>query len=62
MKPLSVILASASPRRVELLRQVVATFEVVPSAAAEVTRVGCLTQLGADADWRILAQAALRST
>jgi len=36
MKPLSVILASASPRRVELLRQVVATFEVVPSAAAEV--------------------------
>lgn len=36
MKTPSVILASASPRRVELLRQLVAEFEVVPSAAPEV--------------------------
>lgn len=36
MKPPSVILASASPRRVELLRQIVPDFEVVPSAAPEV--------------------------
>lgn len=35
MKPLPVILASASPRRVELLRQVIPDFEVVPSAAPE---------------------------
>lgn len=36
MKTLAVILASASPRRVELLRQLVAEIEVVPSAAPEV--------------------------
>lgn len=36
MKVPAVILASASPRRVELLRQVVPRFEVVPSAASEV--------------------------
>jgi septum formation protein len=36
MKPQPVILASASPRRVELLRQIVPEFEVVPSAAPEV--------------------------
>ncbi len=35
MKPPSLILASASPRRVELLRQIVAAFEVVPSDATE---------------------------
>jgi len=35
MKPQPVILASASPRRVELLRQVVPDFEVVPSDAPE---------------------------
>jgi septum formation protein len=35
MKPPPLILASASPRRVELLRQIVAAFEVVPSAATE---------------------------
>ena len=32
----SLILASASPRRVELLRQIVTAFEVVPSDAAEI--------------------------
>jgi septum formation protein len=36
MKLPPVILASASPRRVELLRQIVPEFEVVPSAAPEV--------------------------
>jgi septum formation protein len=36
MKRMPLILASASPRRVELLRQVVADFEVVPGDAAEV--------------------------
>ncbi len=36
MKLPPVILASASPRRVELLRQLVPDFEVVPSAAPEV--------------------------
>jgi septum formation protein len=36
MRPQPVILASASPRRVELLRQIVADFEVVPSEAPEV--------------------------
>lgn len=35
MKPPSLILASASPRRVDLLRQIVAAFEVVPSDATE---------------------------
>ena len=35
MLPLPLILASASPRRVALLRQVVAAFEVVPSATTE---------------------------
>lgn len=35
MKPPPVILASASPRRVELLRQLVPEFEVIPSAAPE---------------------------
>ncbi len=35
MKPPSLILASASPRRGELLRQIVAAFEVVPSDATE---------------------------
>ena len=35
MKPPPLILASASPRRVELLRQIVAAFEVVPSDATE---------------------------
>jgi septum formation protein len=35
MKPPPLILASASPRRVELLRQIVAAFEVVPSDASE---------------------------
>lgn len=35
MKPPSLILASASPRRVELLRQIVAAFEVVPGDATE---------------------------
>jgi septum formation protein len=37
MKPPSLILASASPRRVELLRQIVAAFEVVPSEATELS-------------------------
>ena len=36
MKTPPIILASASPRRVELLRQIVADFEVVPSDASEV--------------------------
>lgn len=36
MKTPPVILASASPRRVELLHQIVPDFEVVPSAAPEV--------------------------
>lgn len=36
MNPLPVILASASPRRVELLRTLVAEFQVVPSEATEV--------------------------
>lgn len=36
MKQPPVILASASPRRVELLRQLVSDFEVVPSDAPEV--------------------------
>ena len=36
MKPPPVILASASPRRVDLLRQLVPEFEVIPSAAPEV--------------------------
>ena len=36
MKSPSVILASASPRRAELLQQVVADFEIVPSDAPEV--------------------------
>jgi septum formation protein len=36
MKPPSLILASASPRRAELLRQLGLAFQVVPSAAAEV--------------------------
>lgn len=36
MKQPPVILASASPRRVDLLRQLVPDFEVVPSAAPEV--------------------------
>lgn len=36
MKPQPVILASASPRRVDLLRQIVTDFEVVPSDAPEV--------------------------
>lgn len=36
MKTPPVILASASPRRVELLHQIVTDFEVVPSAAPEV--------------------------
>lgn len=36
MKPYDLILASASPRRVQLLRQVTADFNVVPSAAPEV--------------------------
>jgi septum formation protein len=36
MKRTSFILASASPRRVELLRQIVASFEVVPAATPEV--------------------------
>lgn len=35
MKTPPVILASASPRRVELLRQLVPKFEVIPSAAPE---------------------------
>jgi len=35
MKPPFLILASASPRRVELLRQIVDAFEVVPSAVTE---------------------------
>ena len=37
MKPPPLILASASPRRVELLRQIVAAFEVIPSDAIELT-------------------------
>jgi len=36
MKRNPLILASASPRRVELLRQIVADFEVVPGATSEV--------------------------
>ena len=36
MKLPSLILASASPRRVELLRQIVTAFEIVPSDAAEI--------------------------
>jgi septum formation protein len=36
MKPYALILASASPRRVELLRQITPDFEVVPSAASEI--------------------------
>lgn len=36
MNPLPIILASASPRRAELLKQVVADFEVVASDAPEV--------------------------
>lgn len=36
MKTRSLILASASPRRQELLRQLVAAFEVVPSSAPEI--------------------------
>lgn len=36
MKPLPIILASASPRRLDLLQQVVREFEVVPSVAREV--------------------------
>ena len=36
MHPLPIILASASPRRVELLRTLVAEFQVVPSDATEV--------------------------
>lgn len=36
MNPLPLILASASPRRVELLRTLVAEFQVVPSEATEV--------------------------
>jgi septum formation protein len=36
MKRPPVILASASPRRVDLLRQLVSEFEVIPSAAPEV--------------------------
>jgi septum formation protein len=36
MKSPPVILASASPRRVDLLRQLVPEFEVIPSAAPEV--------------------------
>jgi septum formation protein len=36
MKPYALILASASPRRVELLRQLTPDFEVVPSAAPEI--------------------------
>lgn len=36
MKHPAIILASASPRRVELLRQLIPDFEVVPSAAPEV--------------------------
>jgi septum formation protein len=36
MKPNPLILASASPRRVELLRQIVADFEVVPGDAPEI--------------------------
>ena len=35
LQPPPLILASASPRRVELLRQIVAAFEVVPSATTE---------------------------
>ena len=36
MNSIPVILASASPRRVELLRQIIADFRVVPSDATEV--------------------------
>lgn len=36
MKPVPFILASASPRRAELLRQVVTQFRIVPSAAPEI--------------------------
>lgn len=36
MKSTPLILASASPRRAELLRQLVADFEVVPGTAAEI--------------------------
>lgn len=36
MKIPTIILASASPRRVELLRQIVPAFEVVPSDATEI--------------------------
>jgi len=36
MKLPALILASASPRRVELLRQIFAAFEVVPSGATEI--------------------------
>ena len=36
MKSRPIILASASPRRVDLLRQLVTTFAVVPSDAAEI--------------------------
>lgn len=36
LKPQPIILASASPRRVELLRQVVPDFEVVPSETPEI--------------------------
>ena len=36
MKPRAIILASASPRRVELLRELVQTFAVVPSDAKEI--------------------------
>ena len=36
MNPPPIILASASPRRVELLRTLVAEFQVVPSDANEV--------------------------
>jgi septum formation protein len=36
MKPYALILASASPRRVELLRQITPEFQVVPSAAPEI--------------------------
>jgi predicted house-cleaning NTP pyrophosphatase (Maf/HAM1 superfamily) len=36
MNPIPLILASASPRRVELLRRLTPDFQVIPSDAAEV--------------------------
>ncbi len=60
MPPPPLILASASPRRVELLRQIVAAFEVVPSTATELAEEQLspreLCQLNAHRKARAVAQ------